>query len=291
VLSGPGQVAVSNSYSSASYQPQPQSNAQAYHAANPPPYAAPVYPSDPRAAAAGYTPSFAPAMQQPQQHHLPPQQPPADPRAKIEAIRAAIAAQTVSAQPAGRPGNGQPPGSAGLLRAAAATAPLAAPLSARSLPPPAAALTAGAASPAAPLAVAAFDLFSILQNAGVKPLIAGAAAQSSSAGPQPSDRQAPQGSGVPPEDNASALQGSAAALSTNGGAPAVVKQEVKAEAVHTAAAPAGPGPNIQPDMIALLANLVGADARQTVKADVDDDSASAANIQQEMIKLLDTGSA
>lgn len=291
MLSGPGQVAVSNSYSSASYQPQPQSYAQAYPAANPPSYAAPAYPSDPRAAAAGYTPSYAPAMQQPQQHLLPPQQPPADPRAKIEAIRAAIAAQTVSAQPAGRPGNGQPPGSAGQLRAAAATAPSAAPPSARSQPPPAAALTAGAASPAAPLAVAAFDLFSILQNAGVKPLIAGAAAQSSSAGPQASDRQAPQGSGVPPEDNASALQGSAA-LSTNGGAPAVVKEEVKAEPVHTAAAPAGPGPNIQPDMIALLANLVGADARQTVKADVNDDSASAANIQQEMIKLLDmTGGA
>ncbi len=277
VLSGPGQAAAANPYASASFpqqqQQQPSYVQQAYPAANPPAYAPQAYTSDPRTAATvRYAPSY-PPVPQPQ-----PPQPPMDPRAKIEAIRAAIAAQTAPAPTAAaaQPGSGHLPAVAPSI------------LEAQPQPQP----LLAAASPAAPLPVATFDLFSILQNAGVKPAVS-SAPQGGSVGPQDSDKQpisqlelkaSVEQSLAPAPDGAVASSSAAAEGKQE------AKEEVKAEEADAApvTGPVASAPNITAEMMQLLGKLETGAGRldATPEGSTEIEPAPEPNLQQEMMQLL-----
>ena len=280
VLAGPGQAAATTSYPAASLPPQqPQPDAPTY---NPAPIqsayaAASVFPSDPRAAARGYA---VPAQPPPP----PPQQPQMDAAAKIQAIRAAIAAQTAAdpslqpqpgpaAQPRAAASAQQPQQQLG-MSAAAVTSHLAAGPSDQPRPP--ASAGAKAASPAArPLPVAAFDLMSILQNAGVKPAVSGAP-PSGSAGPNIEDKPLV----MKAESGAQAIPGSSLGGPGDAGSAVEPATAVETDAQHGSKAeqnteirPAKP--DILPDLMQLLGTMQAAAVNEgTEKAEMEQDNSA-----------------
>lgn len=292
VLSGPGQPAVTTSFSAASHPPQqPQPYAPSYLAPNQSAYAAPsVFPTDPRAAARGYAPPAQPQLPPP------PQQSQMDAAAKIQAIRAAIAAQTAAdpiSQPQPSPA-AQPQAAEGRQRlqqqlgmSAAAAASQVGAGSNDQLRPPASAGAAAASPAALPLPMAAFDLVSILQNAGVKPAVLGAP-PSGSAGPNTEEK--PQTAlQIKAESNAKAATGfgSAGLGGDEGAVGPATAVETDAQRGSTAEQTNGAlssRPNIESGMMQLLGTIKAAAAKEG--AQQAQEGSAEPNIQSEMEQLL-----
>lgn len=220
--------------------------------------------------------------------------------AKIQAIRAAIAAQTV-AVPALQPQPGpvaqagaaaaahsgsQQPQQLGMAAAAAASRVAARP---SDQPEASASPGAAAASPATlPLPVGAFDLVSILQNAGVKPAVSGAP-PSSSAGPNTEEK--PPAFPVKAESNTQVAPGSASAgpgkdEGAVGPATAVQRDaQHSSRAEETTDTPSS-RPNIQSEMMQLLGIVKAAAMKEGApEAALELECSAEPNIQTEVTEL------